>query len=159
MNKTKIYFDMDGTLAEWRPASSMEELLTPGYFASLAPHRHVVTLAKEWLAREFGDLLSELTIVFVPCGANKSHYVDAQGCVLLDDHSPNLWQWYRAGGVAVKALNQINGSGRSWKYARIDVLSPISVASFLALVHPANVRVAHAPIRMPRAICLEAPVK
>lgn len=184
---TKVYFDMDGTLAEWRPAASMEELLTPGYFASLAPHKHVVALAKdllmlgypvailsavlgpqqerekrEWLMREFGDLLSELTVVFVPCGANKSRYVDARGAVLLDDHSPNLWQWHAAEGIAIKAINQINGSGKSgksWRGARIDALSPVPVSSFLALINASRVRVFHAPIRMPKAICLEAPVK
>ena len=32
-----VFFDMDGTLAEWREAATLEDLLKPGYFETLKP--------------------------------------------------------------------------------------------------------------------------
>ena len=37
-----IFFDMDGTLTEWKPASSYEVLYKKGYFRRLAPHPNIV---------------------------------------------------------------------------------------------------------------------
>ena len=178
----RFYFDMDGTLAEWRPAKSLGYLFVPGYFESLAPQEHVVRLAKQlvctghsvcilsavlgpqqesekraWLQREFGDLLSEIHVVFVPCGANKSKYVVVdRDAVLLDDHSPNLWQWYHAGGVEIKAINNINGSGKSWRGSRVDALSPIPVTAFLALTALTAAKPINASMNVPKTVMLEA---
>lgn len=36
-----------------------------------------------------------------------------RGMLLLDDFNPNLWDWDRAGGTAVKYLNGVNSCGTS----------------------------------------------
>ena len=41
MTKCKIFVDLDGTLAEWKTASSYEDLFVQGYFSSLQPHNSV----------------------------------------------------------------------------------------------------------------------
>lgn len=40
--KQRMFVDMDGTLAEFHPVQSMEELHAEGYFAGLPPQRNVV---------------------------------------------------------------------------------------------------------------------
>lgn len=37
-----LFVDIDGTLAEWKSASTYEDLLTEGYFRNLRPHEEVV---------------------------------------------------------------------------------------------------------------------
>lgn len=40
--KQRLFVDMDGTLAEFHPVHSMEELHAKGYFAGLPPQQNVV---------------------------------------------------------------------------------------------------------------------
>lgn len=161
-NTKRFYFDMDGTLTQFHYVDD-KTLHTPGYFENLEPMPHVLDLAKNlvlgtfnvsilsavlgpvqqeekerWLKREFGDLLSKINVIFVPCGSDKSKYVTVdENAVLIDDHSPNLWQWSESGGKAIKLLNNVNGrnkSKRPWTGKRVSGLSPIAVEDFLSMV-------------------------
>lgn len=49
--KRKLFVDLDGTLAEWRQAASMEDLLQEGYFSSLLPHKSLVKAVRELVSR------------------------------------------------------------------------------------------------------------
>ncbi|MBQ6105728.1 MAG: hypothetical protein IJL03_07250 [Lachnospiraceae bacterium] len=152
-----FYFDMDGTLCEWKPCKDLSVLYRPGYFVGLKKQEHVVTLLCDlldagypctvlsavlgeqqesekriWLGRVFGDRRPEIPAIFVPNGSNKSHYVSAtEETVLLDDHSPNLTKWYSAGGTGIKVLNGFNGSGKNWQGPRVDARGKISVEEVL----------------------------
>lgn len=156
----QFYFDMDGTLAEWKCIKDISVLYMPGYFLDLRPQEHVVKLLLDvldagypvsvlsaclgpqqesekriWLGRVFGDRRPEIPAIFVPNGANKSKYVNVTNeTVLIDDHSPNLVQWSNAnGGIGIKLLNEFNGSGRNWKGPRIDSSKPIPLSEVLAI--------------------------
>ncbi len=67
-NKTNIYVDMDGTVAEWNTAASIDEVSTPGYFKERIPMENVIA-ALEKLSKKFN---------LVICSA-----------ALQDDHSVN----------------------------------------------------------------------
>lgn len=57
----KLFIDMDGVLAEWKVATTPEELAEPGYFAGLKPLENVKTIGM--LASEFKDEIYILSAV------------------------------------------------------------------------------------------------
>lgn len=154
-----FYFDMDGTLCEWKPCKDLSVLYRPGYFLGLKKQEHVVTLLCDllnagypctvlsavlgdlqenekriWLGRVFGDRRPEIPSIFVPNGSNKSRFVSVnENAVLLDDHSPNLKNWKAAGGTGIKVLNGWTGSGKNWQGPRIDGRERISVDEVLRI--------------------------
>lgn len=95
-----VFFDMDGTLAEWREAATLEELLKPGYFETLKPtdlvefanelaknqnfHCYVLSAympesnalkeKKEW-CKKYLPQFDESHLLFVPCGVSKAKFV------------------------------------------------------------------------------------
>ena len=68
MEKTRVFFDMDGTLAEWKSVSALEELYKPGYFERLKPQNNVVAAAKK-LCKEHNDAVE----VYVLSAALEDH--------------------------------------------------------------------------------------
>ena len=42
----RLFIDMDGTLAVWKPAACFEDLLQPGYFRDLPPYQTVLDAVK-----------------------------------------------------------------------------------------------------------------
>lgn len=116
----KIYFDQDGTLAEFRYVP-LFVLYLWGYFLFLRPHRNILkamralnespdievfvltsvledhpTAKKEklrWL-RRFAPFIPQDHILFVPCGYSKAAFV---GCteddILVDDYGVNTEDW------------------------------------------------------------------
>lgn len=50
MSAPTLYVDLDGTLAEWKPAAKPEELLEEGYFLNLQPHENVVAAVQTLIA-------------------------------------------------------------------------------------------------------------
>lgn len=45
--KQRLFVDIDGTLAVFKPVDTLETLYEKGYFLNLAPHENVVAAVKE----------------------------------------------------------------------------------------------------------------
>lgn len=102
-NDKRLFVDMDGTLAEFKPVDEMETLYEKGYFAELKPQENVLGGIKafitehsdievyvlssvlydseyalsekiEWLDRYLPEI-DETHRIFVPCGEDKAAYV------------------------------------------------------------------------------------
>lgn len=144
MDKTRLFVDMDGTLARFKVAE-LEELYRPGYFADLEPQQSVVdairlvcqshpdievyilsaTLSDSktavaeknlWLNQNLPELENGHRI-FLPCGKEKAAYVPngvGKNDFLLDDYTANLNDWSQHGGKGIKLLNGINHTHGSW---------------------------------------------
>lgn len=146
----KLMIDMDGTLAEWKPGSSPEELLEPGYFLNLRPlssvlavrmlagmadiyilsaviphSRHAKAEKRAWLREHLPEIPDD-HVLFSVDGMSKREFAEehfgrvTRYDILLDDYSKNLDDWSQA-GTPVKFLNGINGSrGRKYRHVVSD---------------------------------------
>lgn len=145
----RYYFDMDGTLAEWKSEASFEKLYEEGYFLKLKPIEKTIKFAKElvkqgidcyiitafltdskyaksekmaWLMKYLPEIPEE-NWIFVHYGDDKSKYIKGgitEKDVLYDDHTPNCIQWTNAGGKAVKVLNGVNSLKKTWDGETFD---------------------------------------
>lgn len=139
-----LFVDMDGTLAEFRKISKIEELYEEGYFLNLAPLPGVVQAVKEIIAhgqvkvyilssvlsdskyaldeknRWLDRYLPEIPIedrFFPTCGDSKIEFFNGyigKDHYLLDDYSKNLHDWDPP-GHGIKLSNGINGRFGTWK--------------------------------------------
>ncbi len=141
---TRVFFDMDGVLAEYKYVP-YEEMLREGYFGQLAPLKEAVrailllaedpqielyTLSavikenpyaldekKRWLAEHLGHSLENIKCIFPFCGESKTDAVPGgirPTDILIDDYNVNLRDWEKS-AVAIKFLNGINNRHGSWK--------------------------------------------
>lgn len=141
---TRVFFDMDGVLAEYKYVP-YEEMLRKGYFGELAPQEEAVkalrllaedpglevyTLSavikenpyalgekKSWLERQLGSSLGSVVSIFPFCGQSKAEAVPGgirSTDILIDDYNANLRDWEKS-AVAIKYLNGINHRHGSWK--------------------------------------------
>lgn len=142
---TRVFFDMDGVVAEYREVP-LEELYKKGYFAELQPceecigalallaadpqievhtlsavlpeSKYALDEKKEWFDRylkQYG-----ITPIFMLCGESKREKVPGgilPTDVLIDDYNENLKDWSKE-GVAIKFLNGINDKHGSWQGVR-----------------------------------------
>lgn len=144
----RIYFDMDGTLAEWRNVA-IEAIYEKGYYASLCGHENVIGAAnvlsengfsvcvlsayltdseyalaekKAWCDKNV-PFIPEGYRVFCPTHLSKADAVGklTKYDILVDDYSANLHQWVAAGGRAVKVMNHINGNNGTWTGPTVDI--------------------------------------
>lgn len=146
----RIFIDIDGTLAHFIPCDTLEKLYEEGYFRNLPPHENVVEMTRilmsykdvevfvlsayltdskyalkeknEWLDKYLPELDAEHRI-FMPCGEDKSKYIPGgvrPTDVLFDDYTKNLKEW-AVRARAVKLLNGINYSNRTWKGDRLTI--------------------------------------
>lgn len=157
MRKTRIFFDMDGTLNQWESWRSLDEVSAPEYNRYLTPQENVINAAKllsgrfeTWIASavfpyEFiipdknywndncVSFIPKEHRIYIPYGTNKSDYlkqVANPGDVLVDDYTQNLMDAESIGMIGVKCLNGINDTHHSWKGARISIYSdPASIAA------------------------------
>lgn len=147
--KQRLFVDMDGTLAVFRPVDHLEALYEEGYFYNLPPQMEVVEavrmLAKSgnyevyimssvlsdshfalaeknlWLDR----YLPEIDVghrIFPPCGENKLEYVPdgvRESDCLLDDYSKNLHEW-EPPAKGIKLMNGINGTRGTWAGEKVQ---------------------------------------
>lgn len=148
--KQRLFVDMDGTLAVFKPCRHLETLYERGYFESLMPLENVLDAVRIHaqednfdiyvLSAYLGDSPYALTEknrwldtylpeidkdhrIFCECGQDKSIYIPGgvrENDCLLDDYSVNLFQWKRAGGRGIKLMNGINGTKGTWQGARVD---------------------------------------
>lgn len=138
---TRLFFDIDGVLAEFREAQDFSELLQEGYFRDLKPQEeplralwmlaadprfevHTLSAVIKESPYALGEKQAWLD-EFVPptvqrqfcwCGEDKSLAVPGgirPDDILIDDYNANLRQW-REKGIAVKLLNGINDRHGSW---------------------------------------------
>lgn len=151
MTATKrIFFDMDGVLAEFKPEAKMDDLLSDGYYRNLKPLQknidalnylvekgaEVFILSKvlsDKARKEKDDWLDAYQVnipkskrLYVEIDEDKSDYIAdlTADDILLDDFSSNLIEWTNAGGTAIKILNDWNGSGEKFKGKRIRIDEP-----------------------------------
>ena len=141
---TRVFFDMDGVLAEYRYVP-YGEMLKKGYFGKLAPQEEAVealkilagdprielyTLSavirenpyalaekKSWLKEQLGSSLGSVVSIFPYCGESKASAVPGgirPTDILIDDYNANLRDWAES-AVAIKYLNGINNRHGSWK--------------------------------------------
>ncbi len=144
MEKTKrLFVDMDGTLCEWKNNASPADLYQEKFFLDMKPNQELVKaiemLAEEspeqiyicsavlfdspyalaekiaWL-RSYLPAINKDHYIFTKCGEDKKQFIPggiSDRDILLDDHTPNLIMW-NTDGVAVKAMNGINGKHGRW---------------------------------------------
>ncbi len=139
----RLFVDMDGTLAEFKPVTYEEQLFEKNYFANLKPFKNVVNAVREiiknsddievfilsayltdskyaldekneWLDRYVPEIDAAHRL-FVPCGSDKREAIEnlCQDDYLLDDYTVNLIQWDPPGS-AIKLINDINHTHRTW---------------------------------------------
>jgi hypothetical protein len=145
---TRIFFDMDGVLAEYRQVPE-EEYKRKGYFAELAPRAEALqaladlaedpryevhTLSavyaenpyaegekREWLRRNLPEkALRNLTSLFCFCGESKADAVPGgiRPTDILVDDHNANLLDWAKRGIAIKMLNGINDKHRSWQGLR-----------------------------------------
>ncbi|MBR5641442.1 MAG: hypothetical protein IKW92_04880 [Firmicutes bacterium] len=145
---TRIFFDMDGVLAEYRQVPE-EEYKRKGYFAELAPQPEALqalaalaedpryevhTLSavyadnpyaegekREWLRKNLPEsALRNLTSLFCFCGESKADAVPGgiRPTDILVDDYNGNLRDWAKQGVAIKMLNGINDKHRSWQGLR-----------------------------------------
>ena len=144
----RIFVDMDGTLAEWKNVSKIDELYEEGYYYNLEPNKKLIENLKKmiqkgeeiyilssflndskyalveknrWLDSHLPELKNENRI-FVKYGDDKSRYIKggiSDTDYLLDDYTKNLLEWKASGGVGIKYLNGINHTKGTWQGLKI----------------------------------------
>lgn len=148
MEKKRLFVDMDGTVAVFRPVDTLETLYERGYFLNLAPQQHVVDAVKRLVQskevevfilsaflRDSPYALTEKNLwldkylpeigtahrIFLPCGADKKDYIPGglrPDDFLLDDFTHNLALW-QPPARGIKLLNGINNTHGTWPYDRL----------------------------------------
>lgn len=130
-----IYFDMDGCLAKWYPAS-VEETYKSGYFLERVPQENLIRAVKrlnedgypvsilssvytegtakkdkqEWLKKM---QLEHIPALLVPYGQPKCCFASGMS-ILVDDFSQNLREWEASGLTGIKFYNEVNGTKGTW---------------------------------------------
>lgn len=138
-----IYIDMDGVLAKWNTAASIEDTYQPGYFLMREAEASIKALLQLLqykgynvclltAAYEEGTAKADkrqwtfknninVPICFVPYGKNKANYVDkSMKNILIDDFTKNLREWESAGNIGIKFYNGINGTHGTWNGYNIN---------------------------------------
>lgn len=153
---TRVFVDMDGCLAVFKPATKFEDLFEKNYFRNLAKHENIVETVRmltqdskfdvyilssvlkesryakqektDWIHEHLPEIKEE-KIVFSECNKSKVAFVPGgikETDILLDDYNKNLKEWSLAGAKPVKVVNGINDKNHSWTGVRIYFQSPVS---------------------------------
>lgn len=148
--KTRLFVDMDGTLAEFKVVDTLEKLYEKGYFLNLQPNENVVsaieviqkdypevevyimssvlsdskyalTEKNEWLDKYLPSIDAEHRI-FPPCGENKVDYIPdgVRESDCLLDDYTQNLTLWQPPAKGIKLLNGINHSKGTWQDNRID---------------------------------------
>lgn len=156
-NRKRLYVDMDGTLAFWIKACSVEDCFAKGYFKDLPPQENIVKLINnfvekhkdtvevyvlsavldtpyaipektEWL-KKYVPAINENNYIFVPYGQDKFKFIDDldRDCYLFDDYTVNLLAWHKAGGTAIKCRSYCNHTNKTWNGPYIHTGFPLMI--------------------------------
>lgn len=168
--KFRIFFDLDGTLATWGKLDYEEQLYEEGYFKNLKPMEESVKQAnylieqgydvyilskylenskyalnekKEWVGKYLPKIKKE-NCIYVKYSENKSDCIPHginRNDFLIDDYSPNLFEFCNAGGQAIKILNGINHTKGTWKGERIEWKDPNFSKKVLQIIDKSLIQV------------------
>lgn len=159
----RLFIDMDGTLNQFEKGASLEEITSPGFFATRKPHfnlieainhlkkvelyilssvfmdNHSIAEKNQWLNENQLQHIDIMHRIYVPYGVNKSeylrvHYSLQPDDLLLDDFTQNLHQWH---GVGIKLYNGINGTKGTWRgySVHINATSKVLENSLRGIIH------------------------
>lgn len=148
--RQRLFVDMDGTLAVFKPVDEMETLYEEGYFKTLAPQRNVVEAVRkiitehpdievnilsaylsdsqyalqeknEWLDRYLPEIDREHR-VFVPCGTDKKEGIrdGIRKTDFLLDDYTKNLNEWQPPARGIKLLNGINHTRGSWAFDRLS---------------------------------------
>lgn len=126
----------------------IEAFYREGYFASLKPFKSFINAVKElnanpdneifilsavmpgakfatkekdeWIEKYLPEIKKENRI-FMEVNQNKLDYIPKgiERKILIDDFNKNLEEWKQGGGLAIKFVNNLNDTNKSWKGNRI----------------------------------------
>lgn len=150
MEKRRIFVDMDGTLAVFKPVEQLEVLYEEHYFRNLLPQENVLQATRnliqnypdvevyvlsaylsdsayalheknEWLD-QFLPEVDSAHRVFVPCGEDKSAYVPGE--LRPDDYLLDDYtvnlNAWEPPARGIKLMNGINGTHGTWQGSKIS---------------------------------------
>ena len=96
------------------------------YILSQCIHtEHCVVEKMKWVRKYLPGVKKE-NVLLVSANSDKLSRVSltklpiSEKTVLIDDHTPNLLAWQKAGGRAVKFINEFNHGGGKWRGRAID---------------------------------------
>ena len=158
-----IMFDMDGTNCQFYESKEcLEEMYSGTYFKYLTPYGNVLIAVKmliemgyrvgiisacvtecskeekEFWLHYYLPEIDKKNILLCDVGKNKAEeYVKAGGdlsnTILVDDYTKNLDEWEAAGGIGVKARNELNGTNGTWQKHSFNYKdTPEEIAKYLA---------------------------
>ena len=163
-DKQRLFVDMDGTLAEFKPVDTLETLYEKDYFLNLKPNENVLGAITQliaqndidvyilsaylsdshyalyeknaWLDKYLPELPQEKRL-FVPCGTDKSIVVPGHikhDDYLLDDYTKNLSEW-EPPARGIKLINGINHTNGTWQGDKIQFThSPEEISNMISSV-------------------------
>lgn len=166
---SRLFIDMDGTIAVFTPVDRLETLYEPDYFETLPPIVNVCKAVRLVAASRQAELYILSSVLpgspyairekdawldrylpqidqghrlFPLCGQSKAAGVPGglqPGDTLLDDYTDNLLDWQ---GKGIKMFNGINGTRGRWKgdCLRYDK-SPEQIAQALVAITRGEARV------------------
>jgi 5'(3')-deoxyribonucleotidase len=148
-HEKRLFVDMDGTLAVFKPVDELETLYEQGYFLNLQPQENVVEAIREiitkhpeievnilsaylsdseyalaeknkWLDRYLPEIDSKHRI-FVPCGTDKKDGIrnGVRKDDFLLDDYTKNLNEWQPPARGIKLLNGINHTRGTWPYDRI----------------------------------------
>lgn len=137
-----IFFDMDGTLAEWNQAARLDEVTAPGYFQNVRPVSSMVSAVKRLIRYGHPVYITSKVFTFTTAAADKNIWLNLylpeipESCrffipyentdknaiplpggvlpyhILVDDSTHHGLRGWN--GVGIKVDNGINNTNRSW---------------------------------------------
>lgn len=149
--RKRLYVDLDGTVARFHDEPNyLSKMYNKGFFINLKPFENVVEGIRYFIKQNPSFEVSVLStvvsgyycqeeklmwvqrylpeihsVILVPEGKSKDEFVCDLTCndILLDDYNVNLLHWKKAGGKAVKLVNNINNMGRIGRKWQGDTVS------------------------------------
>lgn len=95
MQVEKIYFDMDGVLADFDRG-----IIELGKIAKVN-QSEATSVTDDALWDAVRRVLSDQVVINLVYRAEKQDFVKGKGCILIDDYQINVDEWISAGGTGI----------------------------------------------------------